>query len=174
MKHPVQEEDLFADASAPRYKVNCNGAPEEAQSPAEALFSHSEALSTPLVPTPSLEVRLAENGAPAASGKPFEAPKAQKGSWPTSSWFQFEVALDNGNLYDLNDLRRTVSPKSGHWKQSALAFAQKQWENLRRGERPAASWTLPEELTVTIDLKNAAQRLPANPFNRNDSPKNNP
>ncbi len=169
-----REDDLFVDASAPLYKVNCDGTPEEAQSPAEALFSHSGELSAPLAAAPSPEVRLAENGAPAASGKPFEAPKTQKGSWPTSSWFQFEVALDNGNLYDLNDLRRSVSPKSGHWRQSALAFAQKQWENLRQGERSAAALALPEELTVTIDLKNAARRLPANPFTRNDSPKNNP
>jgi hypothetical protein len=119
-------------------------------------------------------VYLAEAGAQTASSDSQQAVKANGSSWPTSSWFQLEVALDNGNLYDLNDLRRTVSPKSGHWKQSALAFAQKQWETLRRGERPSASWTLPEELTVTIDLKNAAQRLPANPFNRNHSPKNNP
>jgi len=74
----------------------------------------------------------------------------------------------------LNDLRRSISPKPGHWKQSAVAFAQKQWENLRRGERSAPSWALPEALTVTIDFKTATQRLPANPFNRNDSPKNNP
>ena len=169
-----REDDLLVDASAPLYKVNCDGTPEEAQSPVEALFSHSEELSAPFAPTPSPEVRLAESGAPAASGKPFEAPIAQKGSWPTSSWFQFEVALNNGNLYDLNDLRRSVSPKSGHWRQSALAFAQKQWENLRRGERSAAALALPEELTVTIDLKSAARRLPANPFTRNDPPKNNP
>jgi hypothetical protein len=173
-KQPQAEEVVPVAAGDPKNTFASAGTRAEAQSPVEALFSRPEALSVPSAPNTSPRVYLAEVGAQTASSKPFEAPKAQKASWPTSSWFQFEVALDNGNLYDLNDLRRTVSPKSGHWKQSALAFAQKQWENLLRGERPAASWTLPEELTVTIDLKNAAQRLPANPFNRNHSPKNNP
>lgn len=173
-KHPQAEDVVPVAAGDPQNTLASAGTRAEVQSPAEALFSHSEEFSAPLAVTPYPEARLAEIGGPTASGKSFEAPKVQKGSWPTSSWFQLEVALDNGSLYDLNDLRRTVSPKSGHWKQSAVAFAQKQWENLRRGERSAAALALPEELTVTIDLKNAARRLPANLFNRNDSPKNNP
>jgi hypothetical protein len=173
-KHPQAEDVVPVAAGDPQNTFASAGTRAEVQSPAEALFSHSEEFSAPLAVTHYPEARLAEIGGPTASGKSFEAPKVQKGSWPTSSWFQLEVALDNGSLYDLNDLRRTVSPKSGHWKQSALAFAQKQWENLRRGERSAAALALPEELTVTIDLKNAARRLPANLFNRNDSPKNNP
>lgn len=173
-KHPQAEDVVPVAAGDPQNTFASAGTRAEAQSPAEALFSRPEELSTPSAPNTSPEARLAEIEGPTASGKSFEAPKVQKGSWPTSSWFQLEVALDNGSLYDLNDLRRTVSPKSGHWKQSALAFAQKQWENLRQGERSAAALALPEELTVTIDLKNAARRLPANPFTRNDSPKNNP
>ena len=173
-KHPQAEDVVPVAAGDPKNTFASAGTRAEAQSPAEALFSRPEALSTPSAPNTSPRVYLAEAGAQTVSSDSQQAVKANGSSWPTSSWFQLEVALDNGNLYDLNDLRRTVSPKSGHWKQSALAFAQKQWENLRRGERPAASWTLPEELTVTIDLKNAAQRLPANPFNRNHSPKNNP
>jgi hypothetical protein len=60
------------------------------------------------------------------------------------------------------------------WGRTALAFAQKQWGRIRSGERLAGRLPVPEELTVTLDLKKVSQRLALPPLNRSEPHPNEP
>lgn len=90
------------------------------------------------------------------------------------SWIQLDVAWENGNPYHWPVLHKNEPADLDRWGRTALAFAQKQWERIRSGEKLSARLPVPEELTVTLDLKKVSQRLALPPLNRNEPHPNEP
>lgn len=90
------------------------------------------------------------------------------------SWIQLDVAWENGNPYHWPSLHKNEPADLDRWGRTALAFAQKQWERIRSGEKLSARLPVPEELTVTLDLKKVSQRLALPPLNRNEPRPNEP
>ena len=90
------------------------------------------------------------------------------------SWIQLDVAWENGNPYHWPLLHKNEPADLDRWGRTALAFAQKQWERIRSGEKLSARLPVPEELTVTLDLKKVSQRLALPPLNRNEPHPNEP
>jgi hypothetical protein len=90
------------------------------------------------------------------------------------SWIQLDVAWENGNPYHWPLLHKNEPADLDRWGRTALAFAQKQWERIRSGEKLSARLHVPEELTVTLDLKKVSQRLALPPLNRSEPHPNEP
>jgi len=90
------------------------------------------------------------------------------------SWIQLDVAWENGNPYHWPLLHKNEPADLDRWGRTALAFAQKQWERIRSGERLSGRLPVPEELTVTLDLKKVSQRLALPPLNRSEPHPNEP
>ena len=90
------------------------------------------------------------------------------------SWIQLDVAWENGNPYHWPVLHKNEPADLDRWGRTALAFAQKQWERIRSGEKLSARLHVPEELTVTLDLKKVSQRLALPPLNRSEPHPNEP
>ncbi len=91
-----------------------------------------------------------------------------------TSWIRLEVAWENGNPYHWPVLHKNEPADLDRWGRTALAFAQKQWERIRSGEKLSGRLPVPEELTVTLDLKKVSQRLALPPLNRSEPHPNEP
>ena len=99
--------------------------------------------------------------------------------WPepassAKSWIRLDVAWENGNPYHWPVLHKNEPVDLDRWGRTALAFAQKQWERIRSGEKLSGRLPVPEELTVTLDLKKVSQRLALPPLNRSEPHPNEP
>lgn len=146
---------------------------------------HSDSVS--LAPSASLAVVEAsvpvvvENASPGlkqAFSEPSHAAVSPAGrvgepSAPAETgWIHWNVAWENGNPYRWPDLPKTTEPD--RWGRTALVFAQKQWERLRRGEKLVDRIPVPEELTVTLDLKKVGQRLALPAIPKSENRRNEP
>ena len=129
------------------------------------------------------ELALAENASAApkqGSIGPVAAPLRAAGphlveaASPGTGWIRLDVAWENGNPYHWPVLHKNDRADPDRWGRTALAFAQKQWERIRSGERLAGRLPVPEELTVTLDLKKVSQRLALPPLNRSEPHPNEP
>ena len=93
---------------------------------------------------------------------------------PATGWIRLDVAWENGNPYHWPVLHKNDLADPDRWGRTALAFAQKQWERIRSGERLSGRLPVPEELTVTLDLKKVSQRLALPSLNRSEPHPNEP
>ena len=129
------------------------------------------------------ELTLAENASAAPKQgsigpvvAPLRAadPHLVEAASPGTGWIRLDVAWENGNPYHWPVLHKNDRADPDRWGRTALAFAQKQWERIRSGERLAGRLPVPEELTVTLDLKKVSQRLALPPLNRSEPHPNEP
>ena len=129
------------------------------------------------------ELALAENASAAPKqgsigpvAAPLRAadPHLVEAASPGTGWIRLDVAWENGNPYHWPVLHKNDRADPDRWGRTALAFAQKQWERIRSGERLAGRLPVPEELTVTLDLKKVSQRLALPPLNRSEHHPNEP
>ena len=129
------------------------------------------------------ELALAENASAAPKqgsvgpvAAPLRAadPHLVEAASPGTGWIQLDVAWENGNPYHWPVLHKNDRADPDRWGRTALAFAQKQWERIRSGERLAGRLPVPEELTVTLDLKKVSQRLALPSLNRSEPHPNEP
>ena len=129
------------------------------------------------------ELALAENASAAPKqgsigpvAAPLRAadPHLVEAASPGTGWIRLDVAWENGNPYHWPVLHKNDRADPDRWGRTALAFAQKQWERIRSGERLAGRLPVPEELTVTLDLKKVSQRLALPPLNRSEPHPNEP
>jgi hypothetical protein len=146
-------------------------------------FSISSPVAELLHNTAIGELTLAENaskgpktGSIDPSGPPQsnDEPHWSEPASSAKSWIQLDVAWENGNPYHWPVLHKNEPADLDRWGRTALAFAQKQWERIRSGEKLSARLPVPEELTVTLDLKKVSQRLALPPLNRNEPHPNEP
>jgi hypothetical protein len=93
---------------------------------------------------------------------------------PATGWIRLDVAWENGNPYHWPVLHKNDRADPDRWGRTALAFAQKQWERIRSGKRLSGRLPVPEELTVTLDLKKVSQRLALPSLNRSEPHPNEP
>ena len=91
-----------------------------------------------------------------------------------TSWIRLDVVWENGNPYHWPVLHKNEPADLDRWGRTALAFAQKQWERIRSGEKLSGRLPVPEELTVTLDLKKVSQRLALPSLNRSEPHPNEP
>ncbi len=101
-------------------------------------------------------------------------PRLVEAASPGTGWIRLDVAWENGNPYHWPLLHKNEPADLDRWGRTALAFAQKQWERIRSGERLSGRLPVPEELTVTLDLKKVSQRLALPPLNRSEPHPNEP
>ena len=129
------------------------------------------------------ELALAENASAAPKqgsigpvAAPLRAadPHLVEAASPGTGWIRLDVAWENGNPYHWPVLHKNDRADPDRWGRTALAFAQKQWGRIRSGERLAGRLPVPEELTVTLDLKKVSQRLALPPLNRSEPHPNEP
>lgn len=129
------------------------------------------------------ELALAENASAAPKqgsigpvAAPLRAadPHLVEAASPGTGWIRLDVAWENGNPYHWPVLHKNDRADPDRWGRTALAFAQKQWERIRSGERLSGRLPVPEELTVTLDLKKVSQRLALPPLNRSEPHPNEP
>jgi hypothetical protein len=129
------------------------------------------------------ELVLAENASAAPKqgsvgpvAAPLRAadPHLVEAASPGTGWIRLDVAWENGNPYHWPVLHKNDRADPDRWGRTALAFAQKQWERIRSGERLAGRLPVPEELTVTLDLKKVSQKLALPPLNRSEPHPNEP
>ncbi len=129
------------------------------------------------------ELALAENASaapkqgsigPSGPSQRNDEPHWAEPASSAKSWIQLDVAWENGNPYHWPVLHKNDRADPDRWGRTALAFAQKQWERIRSGERLAGRLPVPEELTVTLDLKKVSQRLALPPLNRSEPHPNEP
>ena len=129
------------------------------------------------------ELALAENASAAPKqgsigpvAAPLRAadPHLVEAASPGTGWIRLDVAWENGNPYHWPVLHKNDRADPDRWGRTALAFAQKQWERIRSGERLAGRLPVPDELTVTLDLKKVSQRLALPPLNRSEPHPNEP
>lgn len=117
-----------------------------------------------------------ETGSTDPSGPPQrnDEPHGSEPASSATSWIRLDVAWENGNPYHWPVLHKNEPADLDRWGRTALAFAQKQWERIRSGEKLSARLPVPEELTVTLDLKKVSQRLALPPLNRSEPHSNEP
>ena len=129
------------------------------------------------------ELALAENASaapkqgsigPSGPSQRNDEPHWAEPASSAKSWIQLDVAWENGNPYHWPLLHKNEPADLDRWGRTALAFAQKQWERIRSGEKLSARLHVPEELTVTLDLKKVSQRLALPPLNRSEPHPNEP
>ena len=129
------------------------------------------------------ELALAENASkgpktgsigPVAAHLRAADPRLVEAASPGTGWIRLDVAWENGNPYHWPLLHKNEPADLDRWGRTALAFAQKQWERIRSGERLSGRLPVPEELTVTLDLKKVSQRLALPPLNRSEPHSNEP
>jgi hypothetical protein len=129
------------------------------------------------------ELALAENASkgpktgsigPVAAPLRAADPRLVEAASPGTGWIRLDVAWENGNPYHWPLLHKNEPADLDRWGRTALAFAQKQWERIRSGERLSGRLPVPEELTVTLDLKKVSQRLALPPLNRSEPHPNEP
>ena len=129
------------------------------------------------------ELALAENASkgpktgsigPVAAHLRAADPRLVEAATPGTGWIRLDVAWENGNPYHWPLLHKNEPADLDRWGRTALAFAQKQWERIRSGERLSGRLPVPEELTVTLDLKKVSQRLALPPLNRSEPHSNEP
>ena len=129
------------------------------------------------------ELALAENASAAPKqgsvgpvAAPLRAadPRLVEAASPGTGWIRLDFAWENGNPYHWPLLHKNDRADPDRWGRTALAFAQKQWERIRSGERLSGRLPVPEELTVTLDLKKVSQRLALPPLNRSEPHPNEP
>lgn len=129
------------------------------------------------------ELALAENASkgpktgsigPVAAPLRAADPRLVEAASPGTGWIRLDVAWENGNPYHWPLLHKNEPADLDRWGRTALAFAQKQWERIRSGEKLSARLHVPEELTVTLDLKKVSQRLALPPLNRSEPHPNEP
>jgi hypothetical protein len=129
------------------------------------------------------ELALAENASkgpktgsigPVAAPLRAADPRLVEAASPGTGWIRLDVAWENGNPYHWPLLHKNEPADLDRWGRTALAFAQKQWERIRSGERLSGRLPVPEELTVTLDLKKVSQRLALPPLNRSEPHSNEP
>ena len=106
------------------------------------------------------ELALAENASaapkqgsigPSGPSQRNDEPHWAEPASSAKSWIQLDVAWENGNPYHWPLLHKNEPADLDRWGRTALAFAQKQWERIRSGERLSGRLPVPEELTVTLD-----------------------
>jgi hypothetical protein len=111
---------------------------------------------------------------PVAAPLRAAAPVLVESGPPATGWIRLDVAWENGNPYHWPVLHKNDLADPDRWGRRALAFAQKQWERIRSGERLSGRLPVPEELTVTLDLKKVSQRLALPQLNRSEPHPNEP
>lgn len=129
------------------------------------------------------ELALAENASrgpetgsigPSGPSQRNDEPHRSEPASAGPSWIRLDLAWENGNPYHWPVLHKNEPADLDRWGRTALAFAQKQWERIRSGEKLSGRLPVPEELTVTLDLKKVSQRLALPPLNRSEPHPNEP
>lgn len=157
-------QDLDAAAARPDLIIS---------SPAAEFFAGAGAVGLDLAESASAGPKTGSAG-PSGLSQRNDEPRWAEPAPSAKSWIRLDVAWENGNPYHWPVLHKNEPVDLDRWGRTALAFAQRQWERIRSGEKLSAQLPVPEELTVTLDLKKVSQRLALPPLHKGELHPNEP